>query len=87
MTVPQPIAVADVETRPGQVLRDVRDRHVEYLVVEEGKPVARIAPPQAADERDGRLALLDEIESFAREIGQRCAPGLSAADAVAEARR
>jgi prevent-host-death family protein len=44
----EPISAADANRRFSQLLRGVREDHVTYVVTSHGKPVAKIAPIDAA---------------------------------------
>lgn len=71
----------------GAVLRDVRERHEEYVVTHQGRVIARLVPAERPDLPSPEFEQLwSEMDALAAEIGRDWPAGLSAADAIAEDR-
>jgi prevent-host-death family protein len=79
------VGVRELKQQTSELLRRVRERGDEIRVTHHGKVVARIIPVLPAAEDAARA--WDDLDRLAVEIGKRWPKGVSAAEAVAEARR
>lgn len=83
------IGVRDLKTHASEVLRDVRDNHVRYVVTHRGDPVGIIVPYATRDESgtpspdDSWGRLLDALDS----LGRSWTSPLSSVEILDEMRR
>lgn len=84
------VGVRELKNRATQIIREVRERHTEYVVTLDGQPVASLTPiarETAAQRRARRLAALGALEATAAQVGAKWPDGVSARDAVRGQRR
>lgn len=79
------VGVRELKQQASALIRRVREEGDEILVTYHGKVVARILPAAPAPETAQRA--WEDLDRLAAEISQRWPKGVSAAEAVAEARR
>ena len=87
---PKRVGVRELKNRATQILRQVRERRVEFTVTLDNVPVARLIPVSAdavQDRRARRLAALVHIDATAERIAAKWPRGVSAVDAIREQRR
>ncbi len=65
----------------------MRETGKQVQVIYHGKVVALLVPVEAAGDPDSEKRARDELDSLAAEIGARWPNGVSAVQAVSEARR
>ena len=78
------IGIRELKQQTSELIRRVRERGTSINITHHGKVVARIVPVVEPDPTDDEWAQLDQL---ALEIGKRWPKGVSAAQAVREARR
>lgn len=79
------VGVRELKQKTSALIRRVREEGDEILVTYHGKVVARILPAAPAPETAQRA--WEDLDRLAAEISQRWPKGVSAAEAIAEARR
>jgi len=79
------VGVCELKQQTSQLIRRVRETGSEIQVTLYGKVVARIVPVAPAPAETGKV--WDELDRLAQEIGKSWPKGVSAAEAVSEARR
>jgi len=78
------VGVRELKNRTSEIVRAVREAHVEYVITYRGQPAARILP--IADEESGERAW-QELERLSQAISARWRSDKSAAEILAEMRR
>ena len=87
------VGIEELQARTTEVLRRVREHGETIDVTDGGEVVARVVPAgkpraeHAVDEAEAMQAWLRRADALAREIGTRWPKGVSAVDAVRDARR
>jgi prevent-host-death family protein len=79
------VGVRELKQQTSELIRRVRELGDEILVTHHGRVVARIVPASPTPEAAQRG--WDDLDRLAAEIGKRWPEGVSAAQAVSEARR
>ncbi len=84
------VSVRELKGQLSRVLREVREEREEYLVTYRGRVVARISPvvpPEEQVNEERVRKVMRDLDRLAAEIGRKWPEGVSAVDAVREARR
>jgi len=83
------IGIRELKARATEIVRRVRDERAEYVITNRGEPVALIVPLAESDSVDpAQVArLFADIDALSHEIAGHWPDGVSAVDAVREARR
>ena len=87
------IGVPELESRAGEIVREVSETGRPIDIALGGKIVARLSPAQVDEARsteDHRQAMLDwlrETEAFAQEVARRWPSSVSSVELVREQRR
>ncbi len=84
------VSVRELKGQLSRILRDVREGQKEYLVTYRGRVVARISPVVPAEQRVEAKRVrqvMRSLDQLAAEIGKKWPEGVSAVEAVREARR
>jgi prevent-host-death family protein len=84
------VSVRELKGQLSRILRDVREGREEYLVTYRGRVVARISPVVPPKQRVGMKKVrkvMRDLDQLAAEIGKKWPTGVSAVEAVREARR
>ncbi len=84
------VSVRELKGQLSRILRDVREGREEYLVTYRGRVVARISPvvpPEQQVETEKVRKVMRDLDQLAAEIGKKWPTGVSAVEAVREARR
>ena len=81
------VGVRELKQQASELIRAVRETGSQVQVTYHGKVVALLVPVTAATNPDIEKHAWDELDSLAAEIGARWPKGVSAAQAVSEARR
>lgn len=91
------VGVRDLKNRTTEIIRNVRENRVEYVVTYRGRPVAVLLPvsedwPEAETQRavEGARPSEDvwaELEALRREIGENWQSDKTAVELVSEQRR
>ncbi len=83
------IGIRELKNNATQILRRVREEGAEYQVAYHGKVIARLVPVAAAHpaENEELEAIWTDLDELAIEISARWPEGVSAVEAVREARR
>jgi prevent-host-death family protein len=84
------VGVRELKNRATQLIREVREKRVEFVVTVDGTPVARLSPFQdetAAQKRDRRRVAIAALAAVADQVGAKWPKGVSASMAVREQRR
>ena len=79
------VGVRELKQQASELIRRVRESGDEIQVTYHGKVVARLLPVAPKAEEAGRR--WDDLDRLADEIGKRWPEGVTAAQAVSEARR
>ncbi len=79
------VGVRELKRQASALIRRVREEGDEILVTYHGKVVARILPVAPAPETAQRA--WEDLDRLAAEIGKRWPQGVSAVEAVSEARQ
>lgn len=80
------VGVRELKQQASELVRLVRDKGEEVQVTYHGEVVALLIPVKPAQKKDDSKAWA-KLDNLAAQIGARWSPGVSAADAVSEARR
>jgi len=78
------VGVRELKNRISEIVRAVREEHVEYVITYRGQPAARITP--ITDEESGERAWR-ELERLSREVSAQWRSDKSALELLAEVRR
>ncbi len=90
------IGVKELKTRASQIVRNVRERRLRYVVTHRGRPVAMLVPldlpePAAGAERGAERGVPDEawaeLTRLGRQLAKTWPAGRSSAEALSEMRR
>ena len=81
------VGVRELKQKASELVRLVRETNEQVQVTYHGKVVALLVPVNPAMDSSTENHAWDELDSLAAEIGARWPKGVSAAQAVAEARR
>jgi len=84
------VSVRELKGQLSRILRDVREGQKEYLVTYRGHVVARISPvvpPEQRVETKKVRQVMRSLDQLATEISKQWPEGVSAVEAVREARR
>ena len=82
------VDLAQLQEQIADLVTLVRDQGDVVFVAEHGRIIARILPPELLPEEiDQSLAVFDDMDRLAEEIGARWPAGMAATDAVNEQRR
>ena len=81
------VGVRELKQQASELIRAVRETGSQVQVTYHGKVVALLVPVTATPNSDTEKHAWDELDSLAAEIGARWPKGVSAAQAVSEARR
>ena len=78
------VGIRELKNRASEIIRQVREEQVEYVVTYRGRPVARLVP--FAVEEDGERAW-QELDQLSQEISARWRSDQSAVELLTEMRR
>lgn len=81
------VGVRELKQQASELVRRVRETGEKIQVTYHGKVVALLVPVNPAADGEVHNRAWDELDSLAAEIGAMWPEGVSAAHAVAEARR
>ena len=81
------VGVRELKQQASELIRLVRETGVQVQVTYHGKVIALLVPVNPTVDTEAQNRAWDELDSLAAEIGARWPEGVSAAQAVAEARR
>jgi prevent-host-death family protein len=81
------VGIRELKQKTSELVRKVRENGNEIQITYHGKVVALLIPVNSAQTRVDESKAWVELDHLAAEIGSRWSPGISAAEAVAEARR
>lgn len=81
------VGVRELKQQASELIRAVRETGSQVQVTYHGKVVALLVPVTATVNPETEKHAWDELDSLAAEIGARWPKGVSAAQAVSEARR
>ena len=87
------VGVRELKARASEILREVREKRVRYVVTHHGKPVSLLLPIDDALEADGEdrkeldPKIWDELSRLGEEIGRGWQSPLSSAELLSEMRR
>lgn len=81
------VGIRELKQKTSELVRKVRENGSEIQITYHGKVVALLIPVNSTQTRDGESKVWAELDHLAAEIGRRWPAGVSAAEAVAEARR
>lgn len=83
------VGVRELKNRTSEILAEVREHEIEYVVTKHDRPVAVVRPYRADDDHDSRIRaqqILARVEKIALRVAAVAGPR-SAAAAVARQRR
>ena len=80
------VGIRELKQQASELVRMVRETGKEVQITYHGQVVALLIPVKRAHKKD-EAAAWAELDSLAAQIGARWPKGVSAADAVTEARR
>ena len=81
------VGVRELKQQTSELIRLVRETGRQVQVTYHGKVVALLVPVESAIDPVSEKRSWDELDSLAAEIGAHWPEGVSAAQAIAEARR
>ena len=81
------VGIRELKQQTSELVRLVRETGKQVQVTYHGKVVALLVPVETAPDAGSEKHAWDELDSLAAEIGARWPKDVSAAQAVAEARR
>ena len=76
------VGVKELQTRTSQILRDVREKRISYIITHRGRPTGMLVPisEEQADEERPRAnedQVWEEFLRLCRELQKKCQPDLS----------
>ena len=78
------VGIRELKNRASEIIRQVREEQVEYVVTHRGRPVARLVPFTV--EEDGERAW-QELDQLSQEVSARWRSDKSALELLTEMRR
>ena len=81
------VGIRELKQQASELIRVVRETGSQVQVTYHGKVVALLVPVTSAVNPETEKHAWDELDNLAAEIGARWPKGVSAAQAVSEARR
>jgi prevent-host-death family protein len=81
------VGIRELKQRASELIRHVRKTGSQVEVTYHGKVVARLVPVQPAQDNINENRAWDRLDALTAEIGTRWPEGVTAAQAVSEARR
>jgi prevent-host-death family protein len=84
------IGVRELKVKTSEIVRNVRQRRVSYIITYRGRPVGRLSPLE--DQERSRVALSesaawDVLTRLGKEIGRGWPAGTNGADVLSKMRR
>jgi prevent-host-death family protein len=82
------IGIRELKTRASEILRNVRQRKIPYVITHRGRPVGLLTPIEepAADSLATETVAWDELTRLGQEIARVWPQGISSADVLSEMR-
>ncbi len=83
------VGVRQLKARASEILRDVRDRRVQYTITYRGRPIGALVPLEETrvGEQHGGTDAWDELSRLGREISEGWQSPLTSAEILSEMRR
>ena len=81
------VGVRELKQHASELIRHVRETGGQVEVTYHGKAVALLVPVHPVLDSEGELRAWDRLDTLAAEIGAKWPKGVSAGEAVSEARR
>jgi len=83
------IGVRELKAKTSEIMRNVRQRRVSYIITYRGRPVGLLSPPEnqrLSRAASNESAAWDELTRLGKEIGRGWPAGVSNADVLSETR-
>ena len=82
------IGIRELKKRASEILRNVRQRKIRYVITDRGRPVGLLSPieEQTTDGLPTGTAAWDELTRLGLEIARGWPRGISSADVLSEMR-
>jgi prevent-host-death family protein len=84
------IGVRELKSKASEIVRNVREHRVCYIITYRGRPVGLLSPIQDLESSratPGESAAWDELTRLGQEIGRGWPTGVSSADVLSALRR
>ena len=87
------VGVRELKTRASEIVRDVRDRRMRYIITYRGRPVGLLAPLEEAQPENLASAATsatttwEELIRLGEEIGREWRSSLTSTELLSEMRR
>ncbi|HEV8132735.1 MAG TPA: type II toxin-antitoxin system Phd/YefM family antitoxin [Acidobacteriota bacterium] len=87
------IGVRELKVRASEIIRDVRKRHVRYIITYRGRPVGLLMPLEEPSIRESApapksaRAIWDELTRLGKKIGRRWPKTVTSVDVLSQMRR